>query len=235
MRHFRFVDGNRQIVNIYVDFREYIFFSGTVGDYYGQIVDHIKPASPIQERLVHLWKRHHLTPFDKKVRTEIIKMERELVDKNSKERNEFVEEKVRGNVLRFLINNVDAIGGDRELAMKVEAAFEFASGFHYQRIEQIDLVIKDKNTIEIGGCSYFVFELSRIKEFVLECIRGGYGHELWKYLVERNETELGFADWCEIACKDADLIKGIDKYYRSKNTVSVGGNVYFVGARQIKI
>ena len=52
--------------------------------------------------------------------------------------------------------------------MKVQAAFVFASGFHYQRIEQIDLVIKDENTIEIGGCSYFVFELSRIKEFVLE-------------------------------------------------------------------
>lgn len=66
MRHFSFVDGNRQIVNIYVDFREYMFFSGTVGNYYGQIVDHIKPVSPIQERLVHLWKEYHLTPFDEK-------------------------------------------------------------------------------------------------------------------------------------------------------------------------
>lgn len=171
----------------------------------------------------------------KKVRTEIMKMERELVDKNSKERKKIVEEKVRGNALKFFIDNVEAIDGDRDLAVKVEAAFVFTSGFYYQRIEQVDLVIKDKNTIEIGGCSYFVFELSREKELILECIRGGYGRELWKYLVERNETELGFADWCELACKDADLIKGIDKYYKGKNIVFVDGNMYFVGARQIKI
>lgn len=239
MRHFSFVDGNRQIVNIYVDFREYMFFYGTVGGYYGQIVDHIKPVAPIQERLVHLWKRHHLTPFDEKVRTEFIKMERELMDKNGKERNKFVEEKVRGNSLKFFIDNVEAIDGDRNLAMKVQAAFVFTSGFYYQRIEQVDLAIKDRNTIEIGGCSYFVFELSREKELILECIRGGYGRELWKYLVERNETELGFADWCELACKDANLIKSIDKYYSSDNVVFVYDNfrknAYFVGARQVKI
>ena len=84
MRHFRFVDDNRQIVNVFVDFREYMFFTGTAGGCYGQIADHIKPVAPIQERLVHLWRKYHLTPFDEKVRTEIIKMERKLIAENGK-------------------------------------------------------------------------------------------------------------------------------------------------------
>lgn len=199
-----FVDKNKNLAMINMKLEDSISFTGEVNSCYGQIRDYVEPASLGQERILDLQRRYHLKEYNKEVWGDITSVITPFVAERNKRETEFVKEYVRNKLWWYLYSYYK---GSYKLCMRIEATFK-AMNWPYHFAEQVDIKEDGFDAIEIAGIKFYCDKESKMERFFR---RHKPSLSKFKFKIDGDQIELGFADWCANNYPDTDWSKRLDR------------------------
>ena len=235
MKQIRFIDREKQLCKIEIEYGDVLSICGDAGTYYGQVLHEIKPATKAQEDLLHFWELYHLKANYPAEELESIINELE---------NEWRNHHLMGLDKYGDIDIYDKINLDDQiekittiLAKKHPNKYiTFDDGqrvvallraTEYDCIDLDYLNIIDDDLIEIYKIPYCVCEEERVKDICREFI----DRYMWVDAVTAGNTDLGYYEWQE-EVMGMDGYGLINSYDGKAYCESINGVEYYVIRQQ---
>ena len=232
-REIRFIDREKQLCKIEIEYRDVLSICGDAGTCYGQVLHHIKPATKAQEDLLHFWELYHLKgsyPADE-LNGIILAIEAEQEERYQDACRKYSGVRIYDRRANEYIENIATIferSGwgyiDYDDTRRVLALLRAVAG----DIDDIDGInIIDGETIELWGVPYYVCTEAHAED----ACRDFFERDMWVDAVTAGNTDLGYYEWCDYVIK-TDGCGMLNSYDGKVSIEQVDGAEYYVIRQQ---